>query len=83
MRLSIPPLQGILAASKDLLEAFGTDDVEKVLHIILEKGEYHVSSRLPAFPSSPVPSRGWVLIGVDSSRPAMTDLHDAAVRQGA
>ena len=34
--------QGVLASSKDLVEAFGSDDQEKVLRHILEKGEYHV-----------------------------------------
>jgi ribosome maturation protein SDO1 len=42
-------VQGVLAPSKDLIEAFGTDDTEKVLRIILEKGEYHVSGNSCTF----------------------------------
>lgn len=37
--------QGVLARSKDLKEAFGTDDVDEVVKVILAKGELQVSEK--------------------------------------
>ena len=35
--------QGVLAKAKDMKAAFGTDDVDEVIRIILDKGELQVS----------------------------------------
>jgi ribosome maturation protein SDO1 len=37
--------QGVLAKSKDMKAAFGTDDVDDVIKIILAKGELQVSDK--------------------------------------
>ena len=40
-----PRAQGVLAKSKDLVTAFGTDDVDEVVKTILAKGELQVSDK--------------------------------------
>lgn len=37
--------KGVLASSKDLMDCFGQEDVEALLRLILEKGEYHPSDK--------------------------------------
>ena len=39
------PRQGVLAKSKNLKEAFGTDDVDEVCKIILARGDLQVSDK--------------------------------------